>query len=598
MTILTIIKRLQSKMEGLLYAANRYPLTMIFLVMATLMSAIAISANNEGYIKYLLTFIVGALLSAVAQQLYERFFTRVNERMMLMAGAVVVTVAYYFTINSAQLFSTEMEIKTGIVMFALLMAFIWVPSIKSKLTFNESFMATFKAFFITVLFTIVIAGGISLILFSVDSLLFSVGDKTIVHALNIVFCLFAPIFFLSFAPLYFGKKDESDDGESIALRDEKIEKSISCPNNLKVLISYIIIPLTAVYTLILLAYVLFNVGGDFWTRNLLEPLLVSYSITVIVVYILSSHLDNKFAHFFRKVFPKVLVPIVLFQTIASILKISEMGVTYGRYYAILFGVFAIIAGLVFSFMPVRRNGMIVAVLLVFSAISIMPPVDAFTVSRVNQINLLEKTLVKNNMLADGMIVPNAEVSDKDKKVITSTVNYLDRMDEVKNVDWLPNNLYGASSFQSMFGFDQVYEDNYDGMSEGKYVYLDWERDQVLDVAGYDQMAHLFIGNAKFETSEAQIDLEKEGISYRLVNKLEDDFHVIRLLDENDAELLFFNTAEIFESLLGKSYDGGMTVAEATITAENDRAKIGVVTLSADRYGEQYNAEMYVFVKIK
>lgn len=593
-----MIKRFQSKIEGLLHAANRYPLTMIFLVLAALMSAIAISTDNEGYIKYLGTFIVGAMLSAVAQQLYERFFTKMNERMMLMAGAFVLTVVYYFTINSAHLFSTEMEIKTGIVMFSLLMAFIWVPSIKSKLTFNESFMATFKAFFITVLFTIVIAGGISLILFSVDRLLFSVGDKTIVHAFNIIFCLFAPIFFLSFVPPYFGKKDASDDGESFALREEKIEKAISCPNNLRVLISYIIIPLTAVYTVILLAYVLLNVGGDFWTRNLLEPLLVSYSITVIVVYILSSHLDNKFAHFFRKVFPKVLVPIVLFQTIASILKISEMGVTYGRYYVILFGVFAIIAGLVFSFLPVRRNGMIVAVLLVFAAISITPPVDAFTVSRINQINLLEKTLVKNNMLADGIIVPNTGISDKDKKVITSTVNYLDRMDEVGKVDWLPNGVLGINNFQTTFGFAQLYDESSDGAYHGQYAYLNWDSTPILDIEGYDRMIHMNIGNLRYEKNHERIQIEKDGSNYTLVKELEGDYFVISLLDENGAELLRFDTQEIFDDLLAKTGSSELTVEDATITKENDLAKMMILATSIDAYNDQHNAEVYVFVKIK
>ena len=71
-----------------------------------------------------------------------------------------------------------------------------------------------------------------------------------------------------------------------------------------------------------------------------------------------------------------------------------MGVTHGRYYVILFGIFATIAGLIFSFLPIKKNGIIVAVLIVFSAISIIPPIDAFTVSRVNQINLLEKTLLR------------------------------------------------------------------------------------------------------------------------------------------------------------------------------------------------------------
>src|SRR5690606_20333630 len=236
--------------------------------------------------------------------------------------------------------------KTGVAIFALVMAFIWVPSIKSKITFNESFMSVFKAFFITVLFSAVISIGLDAILLAVDQLLFSLNYKAYGHVLNIVFSLFAPTFFLSFTPPYPGKKDAGRLGGDKALQEGKVAKAVDTPKLLGILISYIIIPLTAVYTVILLAYVLLNIRGDFWTNNLLEPMLVSYAITVILVYILASSIENQFAVLFRKVFPKVLIPIVLLQTVASILRIGEMGITHGRYYVILFGIFAIIAGVI------------------------------------------------------------------------------------------------------------------------------------------------------------------------------------------------------------------------------------------------------------
>src|SRR5690606_11145090 len=115
-------------------------------------------------------------------------------------------------------------------------------------------------------------------------------------------------------------------------------------------------PLTAIFTIILLVYLLQNITGEFWTNNLLEPMLVSYAITVIIVYFLVSTINTKSAIFFRKIFPKVLVPIVLFQTVSSVLRIQETGLTLGRYYVILFGIFALIAGIIFSVLPVRKNG--------------------------------------------------------------------------------------------------------------------------------------------------------------------------------------------------------------------------------------------------
>src|SRR5699024_8973879 len=163
---------------------------------------------------------------------------------------------------------------------------------------------------------------------------------------------------------------------------------------------YIIIPLTMVYTVILLIYVLLNITGDFWKDNLLEPMLISYAVIVILVFFLASSLDNMLVTLFKNIFPKILIlivlfltiaylfknifpiiliPIVLFQTIASFLKIEDTGVTYGRYYVIMFGLFALISGVVFSFFSMKKHGWIALSLIIFAIISITPPVDSFSV---------------------------------------------------------------------------------------------------------------------------------------------------------------------------------------------------------------------------
>ena len=189
-----VLESIRNKMEGLIQAGNRYPLTILFLIAIAVVNVISINAEAEDYSVYLFTLVIGALLSVVGQQIYERFFTKISERMLLMAGAILFSAVYYFTIQSATVFNIEIGTKTGVAMFALIMAFIWVPTIKSKISFNEAFMSTFKAFFITALFTAVIAGGVSLIIFAVDSLLFTVDNNAIPHALNIILSLFAPIF--------------------------------------------------------------------------------------------------------------------------------------------------------------------------------------------------------------------------------------------------------------------------------------------------------------------------------------------------------------------------------------------------------------------
>lgn len=77
-------------------------------------------------------------------------------------------------------------------------------------------------------------------------------------------------------------------------------------------------------------------------------------------------------------------------------------------------------------MKPKHNGLIIA-LLVLSAISIIPPIDAFTVSKNNQIGFLERKLLENDMLVDNAIVPKSDVSIGDKIVITKVASYIDNM---------------------------------------------------------------------------------------------------------------------------------------------------------------------------
>ena len=135
----------------------------------------------------------------------------------------------------------------------------------------------------------------------------------------------------------------------------------------------ILIPLVAVFTFILLVYILLNVRGEFWTNNLMEPLLVAYSSMGLLVLFLAGRVKNAFTRAYINLFPKVLIPLVLFQLIASVMVIPEVGLTYGRYFVLLYGVFAVAAGILGSVFLERKNHWIAGLLIVCMLISVIPP---------------------------------------------------------------------------------------------------------------------------------------------------------------------------------------------------------------------------------
>lgn len=575
--------RLKDSLSGIGQALARYPVTVLWLMGIAILNMIEIESSFSRYSQFIFTFVIGAMLSMVGQHIYERFYKKTTHRWLILGGSVLLTILYYFTLTSGDIFEYVYFIRTSVFLFSLLIAFIWIPSISNKqVHFHQNFLAIFKALLTILLFSGVLTIGIFAIIVSIDTLLFTMPADSTIHAANIIWCLFAPVYFLGMVPVY------HEQGSQEGARED----AYLVPRFLEILLTYIVIPIVAIYTIILLMYVLLNIGGQFWTDNLLEPLLVAYAIVVIVVYLLSCNIDHRFADLFRKIFPKIMLPIVAFQTTSSILKIQEMGITYGRYYVILFGIFAVISGVIFSFFPPNRNGWIAIVLLVLGMISVTPPIDAFTVARNSQMSRLEKTLVENNMIENGMVQADASISVEDKIVVTRSVDNLEMFGEIERVDYLPQDFDVYADFEEVFGFPMTYSTQIPG-SPGNYAYLNLSEETVMNVEGVDYWGYVFFSSE--EEKEWEVG---QGNILKIIYQ-EDDYFTLQLTDQNGTEIINGNMSEAIERAFEQSdVREPLEIEDMLFVVENDAAKVTIVMISLDEYGNRVNVEGHLFVDYK
>lgn len=582
--------------KGMGESISRFPMTVLFLVAIAGLNVLTIEDTDSDFTRLIFTFMIGAMLSIIGQMVYERFNLKETLRYGFFGGAGVLTLLYYFIIGPQHDFNMEISIKTSITLFALFIAFIWIPTINNEaVPFHRSFLAIVKAFFTTLLFSLVLAGGITAIFSATTYLLFEMDYDILTHLMNIVVSLFAPIFFLSLTPLYPKAADDSDTVESESVEQFRV------PRFLEVLISYVVIPLVVIYTLILVIYVAMNVTGDFWTDNLLEPLLVSYAIIVIIVLILSYNIENRLTIKFRQIFPKVLLPIVIFQTVASVLKIGEMGITHGRYYVIMFGVFATIAGVIFGFFKVKHHGYIAVALLVLTTFSIIPPIDAFTISKNSQINFLVEKLEANNMLEGNEIIPNSDIPMKDKIAITRSAFYLQRLGYNNDVAFLPDDYEIYNDFPRLFGFSQTYSENQIEQDGSQYFYLDQGNLYVVDIANYDVMAKMdMIGSQRV----APLSIEVDGEMYTIQVTMDyDEYPLIQIIDSKGESYLSHNTKEIYDEMFGEDTTVGyspqnVNVEDATFTVENDKVNASILVNSMERSESYMSIEFVLYIEFK
>ncbi|MER1955343.1 MAG: DUF4153 domain-containing protein [Desemzia incerta] len=588
----------KGRMQSLTTAISRFPLTVLFLVLAAIINTLNIQTENVEYVEWMLACFMGALAAAVAQVSYEHFF-REKEKMryVLFVPVLLFALLYYFMVDiESDMFSLKVVVRTVALSFALLMAFIWIPSIKSRLSFSDSFTAGFKSLFTTIMFSIVLGAGILSILSAVNVLLIDVDYRLFLHASNIVASLFAPLLFLSYIPVYLQQSESSTEQIN---QTAEVDEAISVPKTLEVLLTYIVIPLTMVFTIILALYILMNIGRDFWINNLLEPMLVSYAIVVILVMLFIGRLDNKMVVYFRLVFPKILFLIVLLQTVASVIQISEKGLTIGRYYVILFGVFAIIASIIFSIWPKQKNGLVAAVLIVFSLISITPPVDAFTVSKNGQIAFLEATLRNNDMLTGNELHPRSDLPENEQRKIVETVNDLEQNGNIKEVSFLPDDYQTSTDFESAFGFDPYNDGTI--IEEYSYYYFEWTEETAVNVSDYQQLIKVQFDTLNTSSNEAVQTIEIEGNIYQLETQEAEDDLILLLKDQENGEIIQTNVTNALEEIEPSSdfNQADLTFEQAFIENENNAAIVDTLVMQLNDNNDQgYSGELFLFVSIK
>ena len=590
-----VMERLEQQLNNTIQAVGRYPLAFSFILSLTIANMVMIESNDSAMYRFSYTFVIGILFSLIFEHLYERFYIQIKVRLLLMWGALILTLGYFFLQHWPEFMSIQVGIRTSVIVLMSLLLMIWIPTIQSEFRFSQNVFAIFKNFFIALLYSIVLAIGISLIIALINVLLFTTDGDVFLHFLNLIASLFFPSLFLSMMPVYIGARDQKLQKKDQVKKKNNLMSLTTTTPIFDRLLSYIIIPLTTIYSGIILIYIAINITGDLWSEVLLEPLLVSFTVVVLLVYILSLEVETKMAALFARVYPKVLLPIVLFQTIASIVKLTDTGVTYGRYFAILFGVFGTIMAIVYGFLSREKMGWIAPIFVVFGLISITPPIDAFSVSFYSQKASLETILEDNNMLTEGEVIANPDLADQGKEEITQYVNQFEQLNQLEKIDYLPEDLMAPGVFEKTFGFAPVYQYDRGPDQFGFSVYVDLNDQQAINISGYD---HILMNYVEATMADKTTTLEYNNQRYELRTIANEEAFRFSLVDDSGNVLVTFDGSKMFTDLSDNENHREISVDDATYTAESDQAKVTLIIQNLDYYDDHYYANFFTLIDIK
>lgn len=526
-----LIKALVELVEGLSRAVFRFPLTVLCLICASALVCYTISLHKDPELiifKLMFTALLGAFIGVACQFACERFKRLAGMRIGVYAFAALLILGYFMIVRPAPAIDFGVGARTSVAIFAMFCAFIWLPSYGEKFDFNSVALVHFKSFFTAVLYAGVLSAGLSSIIAAINFLLFRINSDWYGYTNAVVWILFATIYYLSLLPNF-----NSDAEEDRAYARE----ASHYPRFLDILVSYIAIPLVAAYTMVLLVYFVKIGVTRTWPVGQIGPMVLWYSSVGAIIYILASRLQNRFAVLYQQIFPKVLIPIVVMQLISVYIRINAYGFTEGRYYVALFGLFSVLCGVVFSFKPVTKNGLYAVAAAIIAIISVIPPVDAFTVSRHSQVNRLNSMLQAEGVLVNGVIAPKADADLTLRLETTSILNYLERRKYTEDLTWLPADFDTNRDMQKVLGYEPAYE--YMGSPDQNF-FANLNMEEPLNIEGYDVLLQVSSkqGSDPKAGDRSSYDFNVRGEKYQLILEwLSPLDNKVAILDSSGKELV-------------------------------------------------------------
>ncbi len=487
-------------------AVYRFPLTAVSLIGAASLICYMISLHKSPPLiteKLLFTLLVSAVLGMAAQFALERFERLSKMRLAVYGLSVLLAAGYFLILRPAPEVSVEIGVRTFAAVFAAVCFVLWFPSFRDRTDFNKIALVHFKSVFTAALYAAVLSAGIAAIIAAVDILLLNVDNDAYAYMMAVVWVLFAPVYYLSLLPR-FGSEDEAD--RAFMRNAEKY------PRFLEILVSNIAVPIVAVYTLVLFLYFVKILVTLNWPSGQLGPMVLWYSAAGLILFVLASPLDNRFALFYRRAFPKALIPVVVMQLVSVGIRLRAYGFTESRYYVALFGIFSILTGVLMTIKPSHKNSLIALLAASFAVFSVIPPVDAFTVSRISQIARVENILRSEGILTDVGLQPKSGASERTKFETTSILSYLDRHGSLNRLSWLPEDFSLYDDMEGALGFPPEYAS---GESGGRFLYVSVDAEKPVAISGYDVSVNIYTDRYANGPDLSTFSFSVRGVDYTL-----------------------------------------------------------------------------------
>lgn len=462
MGIASIPKRITKAFES---SIKRFPLTAIVSLALTITLISIIEGKREPSLltqRLAMIFALSIPITLSAKLAWER--KKENNLLLYYLASIILIIGYFFIfLKSINYISASRFVGTNIIFY---LVFLFVPYLIKRENFEMYSIKILSSFFITAIYTVVLFAGLAAILFTIDKLL-GIRIESELYPETWIVCvfIFAVNYFLSLVPKF----------------EDNFSKEVF-PRAFNILLNYIVIPLLSAYTIILYIYFFKILITQNWPKGLVSHLVLWYSFITILVVFFTTPIkeDVKIAYYFTKIIIKIILPLIIMMFVSMGIRINAYGITEPRYYVIVAGIWVFCIFLYWNINKLKFNTLLPLSFVITIFISLFTPISSFNISKYSQTKRFENILVKNNMLKEGKIQKNPNISQNDKAKISSILYYFQDRQGFDKLKYLPKD-FNMTQMTEVFGFE----------AEGSYIprnvsfYFRAPFNTPIDIKGYD-----------------------------------------------------------------------------------------------------------------
>jgi hypothetical protein len=350
----------------------------------------------------------------------------------------------------------------------------------------------------------------------------------------------------------------------------------SYPKGLKIFTQYVLIPLATVYVIILLAYEIKILIEWNLPKGLVSNLILGYAVfgilSLLLVYPIREHDENKWLKTFARSFYFLLIPLLFLLFVAVGARVFKYGITESRYFLILLACWLLFISVYFLLFKKQNIKLIPVSLSILTLLAIYGPQSAFSVSMYSQRRIIISFFEKNHAFKSGKFIPvdDTKISNKDgSRAVANLEYFIDHYDILplqpyfnKNLTEVADSLgklknktdYGLVGryelrneklewAKSYLGLKKFETYRYEGIdtTEMPQQYLITAAGTTRQIKGYDLMVNIgYAFNGMSDTINDKIN----GVSVQHIT-LENK--ICRLIINN--EIIKFNAQELAEKLI-------------------------------------------------